>query len=242
MHYNKFHKNTKIQKKIISKKNFTYRLLIETINKFLIRKSSILDIGCGAGTLSFYLASEGNYVTGIDISSYAIKKCSESAKFLRLSSHCQFKTVNFETDIIYKKFDLILLIEVMEHLEKDDAVLKKISKMLTVNGCLLISVPSRNAPLYKLGLTKKFDKKAGHLRRYNLIELKSLCKKNNLNVVFWLKTEGIIRNFLFVNDKAGKIIRLLKGPFSNIVTSIDKLTIPFFGESNITLVAKLSSK
>ena len=77
--YEEFHKDTTLQKKIISKSNFTYRIILNEINNLNLINSKILDLGCGAGTIAFYLASKGNTVLGIDISKNSIECCKESA-------------------------------------------------------------------------------------------------------------------------------------------------------------------
>ena len=79
--HEKYHIKTTAQKKIIDDKNFTYRLLIKVLSKKInTKKLKVLDIGCGAGTICFYLANKGHDVTGIDISQKAINECRVSAK------------------------------------------------------------------------------------------------------------------------------------------------------------------
>lgn len=235
--YDKFHKKTSIQRKLIDENNFTYRLLIPEINKYLKTPKKILDIGCGAGTLSLYYAKKGNNVTGIDISKNAVGSANESAKILRLNN-VRFSQVNFPKSLPVGKYDFIILTEVLEHLKDDELALRKINSLLNKGGILFISTPSQNAPLYKLGLLSGFDKEVGHLRRYSIDELVKKCEKNGLTVVETKKTEGIIRNFLFTNPYAGKVVRFIKFQISDMVTVVDNMTVPIFGESNIFVVAK----
>lgn len=227
-----------IQRKIISRNNFTYKSILYVIEKFLVSPGKVLDIGCGSGTIDFYLANQGNRVFGIDISRNAIKTCNKSSRVLKVNESCKFDVMDFPDKIPQGRFDFIIFTEVIEHLENDDLAIKKISSLLKPKGILVISTPSKNAPLYRLNLTKEFDKNVGHLRRYIIKELKDLCEKNGFDVIFVKKTEGIIRNFLFVNSIASRLIRFIKYFISDIVIFVDNLTIPLFGESNIILVAR----
>ena len=235
--YDRFHNKTSIQRKVISENNFTYILLLPIINKYLKPNAKILDIGSGAGTLALYIASKGHDALGIEISQKAVESARESAKILGLNN-ISFEVMNFPNQIPDGKFDMIIFTEVIEHLKNDNKALNKISSLLNENGTLILSTPSVNAPLHRLGLTKSFDKKVGHLRRYSIDELKRKCEENELEVVEAKKIEGTIRNFLFTNEIAGKLVRFIKFYISDIVTFADNLTVPLFGESNIIIVAK----
>ncbi|QQG40482.1 MAG: methyltransferase domain-containing protein [Candidatus Levyibacteriota bacterium] len=232
-----FHKNTHIQKRLINVNNFTYRIIISVINKYLKGKKKILDIGCGAGTICLYLAGKGYDVLGIDISQNAINSCNESAKVLGLEN-VNFERKTFPTEIPNDKFDYIICSEVIEHLEDDDFALKKIYALLKPNGIAIFSTPSENAPLYKLGLAKEFDDKVGHLRRYTVEKLVAKCKTNNFSILETRKTEGVLRNFLFLNPVAGKFVRFIKFFISDIVTFFDEISLRLFGESQIFVVVK----
>lgn len=234
-----YHQSTRSSSKIIKDNNFTYRHLISVINKFLHKdKKDILDIGCGAGSISFYLASKGYNVTGIDISQNAISSCRDSAKKMKLKN-TKFIQGIFPDEInINRKFDAVIFTEVIEHLENDASALSKINELLIPNGILILSTPSINAPLHKLGLTKKFDKEVGHLRRYSMPQLKTLLKKNNFKISKTVRTEGILRNFLFVNPYTGKLVRYVNFFASDFVTFLDNISLKLFGESNYIIVAR----
>lgn len=236
--YEDFHNITLPQTHLVSENNFTYRIIFDVLNKFSKSRQKILDIGCGVGTISFYLASKGHEVLGIDISNNAINACRESAKRLRLKKNAHFRVINFPKQIPDERFDLIICSEVIEHLYDDDLALKKIFLLLKPGGIAFISTPSINAPLYKLGLAKDFDKRVGHLRRYSLKELVNKCRKCGFAIQKTIKTEGLLRNFLFLNPMAGKLVRFIKFFISDLITFIDNLLIPIFGESDIVVVVK----
>lgn len=239
--YEIFHKKSVISKKIINENNFTYLNLIQIINRHLNdsknQRCSILDLGCGVGTISFYLANKGHEVMGLDISEKAIGVCKKTSKLLNLDNKTKFIRADFQSRKIFKKFDLIICSEILEHLEDDKLALKKIKKLMNKSGLLIISVPSSNAPLYKIGYAKSFDKRVGHLRRYSVEQIKRLVSKENFEIIEIKRTEGLFRNFLFLSH-FGILIKFIRGFFVHIFTLIDNLTIKLFGESQIFIVAK----
>ena len=242
--YEGFHKNTKPQQKIISKKNFTYKRIIEILDKFLLPKGTILDIGCGAGTIDFYLAKNNHKVTGIDISQKSISACNQTNEILRLKSAPVFKVIDFPNHKLSGEYDSIICLEVIEHVAEDKKALKIIFELLNSDGILILSTPSKNAPLHKIGYSKNFDTRVGHLRRYSSEELDHLLENSGFIVLKTIKLEGVVRNFLFLNKFAGKLIRILNKIefFSTIVTFLDDLSLFLFGESDLLVVARKKTK
>lgn len=238
--YEGFHQGTNVQSKIISSNNFTYRQIIPYIDKYLKKGTRVLDIGCGAGTICFYIASKGNIVSGFDISAKAISACVDSSKILGLDNLTNFKVIDFPNKTVDEKFDLIIFSEVIEHLRDDDLALKRIYGLLNNKGILIITTPSRHAPLHRLGYAKGFDKRVGHIRRYTIDILSKQCEDVGFKIVETHEIEGILRNFLFLSPVAGKFVRFIKLFVSDVVTFVDNLTIPIFGESNIIVVARKS--
>lgn len=235
--YDKFHKTTSIQKKIINANNFTYKIILKEIDKFIGKSKSILDIGSGAGTLGLYYANQGYKVIGLDISQKAVNSANQSSKHLGLEN-VKFIKMDFPEEIPKEKFDFIIFTEVIEHLEEDDLALRKIFYLLNPKGIAVISTPSKNAPLYRLGLASEFDKNVGHLRRYTLPELREKCRKQGFKILETKKTEGIIRNFLYLNPVAGKAIRFIRYILVDFVLFIDNISMKLFGESNIFVIVQ----
>lgn len=236
--YEVYHTNRKLQKRIIRDNNFTYRELIKITKPHLKNIINILDIGSGVGTIDFYLASKGKKVTGIEISRNAVDIAKKNAKFFKLDKQIEYINSAFPYKIKKKDYDLVLFSEVIEHLENDEKALNDIRNVLKPGGLLVITTPSKNAPLYRLGLLDNFEKEVGHLRRYTLEELKALVEKNGFKVISLGRHEGIIRNFLFTNPVAGKFLRFVHWRISDLIAFLDYLTIPLLGESNIYIIAK----
>lgn len=238
--YNNFHGRIKPQKRVINKNNFTYRNLLGLLEKYLHGVRTCLDIGCGSGSISLFVASRGKKVLGIDISETSIKACREGAQGLRLEDMASFKVMDFPKESPKQKFGLVICSEVLEHIREDKRALKKIYRLLNPDGLLIISVPSENAPLYKIGIAKKFDARVGHLRRYNANQLVGFCKEMGFNILNVERTEGILRNFLFLNPTAGRAIRFIRGPISDFIAALDNISLRFFGESQIFVIAQKS--
>lgn len=239
--HEEYHIDTSIQKKIIKPNNFTYRHLIKTIDEYLRPGMKILDIGCGAGTLDFYYAKKGYEVTGIDISQNAIDCCIKSAQYMKINN-CKFLNYNFMSNKINAKFDFIIFTEVIEHLPNDGKALEKIYDLLNNEGYLFLTTPLKSAPLTKLGLTNTFDYKVGHLRRYSEIDIVKKIKDSKLKIIHIQKNEGILRNFLYTNNYAGKTVRYFKFFISDLITFLDNLSQKLFGYSNIFIISKKLDK
>jgi ubiquinone biosynthesis O-methyltransferase len=237
--YEKFHQKTTFQEKVINVKNFTYRIILGVINNHISNFSNkaILDVGCGAGTISLYLANKEANIIGVDISRKAIDSCKKSAKALKLKNKTQFICNTIEKVKFRRKFDLIICSEIIEHIPNDKAFLKRIHKLLENNGLLILSTPSINAPLYKIGLAQNFDKRVGHIRRYSKKQISDLVKNSGFTIEKVRLTEGVLRNFFFLT-RFGWFIKFFRGIISDIVTVMDNLLIRLFGESQIFIVAR----
>lgn len=235
--YESFHEATTVQKKIIKRKNFTYQHIFHFLFKYLNKHDEILDIGCGAGAIDIFLGTCGYNIRGIDISQNAIKLAKESAHYLHLKN-IKFDVCNFPQQSMHHTYDFIIFSEVLEHLKNEKKALNEIYLLLKNNGKLLITVPSSNAPLYKLGLTKSFDERVGHLRRYTQNDLEKLLENAGFKIIETAKHEGIVRNFLFLNPIAGKFVRFIKYGLIDVIGYLDKISLKLFGESDIIILAQ----
>lgn len=235
--YNRFHlKNKKTQVKLISKSDYTYQTMIFLASIFFIkRRGKILDLGCGVGTIDFFLANQGFSVTGIDISKRAISLANKSRRALNIRN-VNFLQADVQAYACEEKYDYVICSEVLEHLTDTTDVVGYIYDCLKINGICVISVPSVNAPLYKLGFLEEFDKEVGHLRRYSEVLLRKSFKNSKFKLLKTIRTEGILRNLLYTNKKMGFLIHFIRPPINLLVNLADNLLMNLFGESNIYMV------
>jgi len=107
---------------------------------------NILDIGCGGGLLSEPMSKMGANVTGIDASDKNIKiaKLHSKKNKLKINYLCSSP----EKLKITKKFDVILNMEIVEHVEDIDFFLKSCSKLLKKNGLMFVATINKTLKSY----------------------------------------------------------------------------------------------
>lgn len=241
--YEIYHKSfikTKSQNKIISERNFTYVNFFRFVLPAIRRESptKILDVGSGSGTIGLYLSSLGFKVIGLDVSKHAVDRANASAQRLDIQSISKYINIDFVRFSSNEKFDVIICFEVIEHLENDNFAIQKLKEKLAPGGLLALSTPLKSAPLSKIGLTRKFDRNVGHLRRYSESEIKMKIENVGFTIIKIVKTEGIIRNSLYVFPRLGFIIKFIRSYMTDIVTFFDDLSGKLFGYSDIIILAR----
>ncbi len=114
-------------------------------NNFL-NNLSILDIGCGGGLISEPLARLGGVVTGIDASEKNIKV----AQLHSEKNNLNIRYINKSPDEFkeFEKFDIILNLEVVEHVEDVNLYLKSCYKLLKKDGIMFTATLNRTFASY----------------------------------------------------------------------------------------------
>ena len=111
-----------------------------------LEKVKILDIGCGGGLLSEPMSRLGAEVVGIDASEKNIQVAKLHAKknSLNIKYHCT-SPENFITNT---KFDVILNMEIIEHVEDVDFFLKSCAKLLKKEGIMFVATINKTLKSY----------------------------------------------------------------------------------------------
>ena len=138
------HKFNPIRIKYI-KDNIIQKFNLNPSNKPL-KTINILDIGCGGGLLSEPMSRLGANVVGIDAS----KKNIEVAKFHAKKNKLKINYICASPEIlkIQKKFDVILNMEIIEHVEDVNFFIKKSSELLKKNGLMFIATLNKTLKSY----------------------------------------------------------------------------------------------
>ena len=185
-----------------------------------IRKRNILDIGCGGGLISELLAKKNANVTGIDENIYNIKQAKDHAKM----GSIKIDYKNQSLDTFYKKnkkkYDLILCLEVLEHVDDVKKTLDKISELMKPGATLILSTINRNLKSllfakifgeYVLNWipvgTHQFEKFLKPEEIVDFLKLKKIEIKNIKGMEFnpisnnWLLTDNTNINYFIVGKK-----------------------------------------
>ena len=240
--YDRYHQKNKNFYRPIRRNNFTYFYPLKYLHQEFDKFSNlrILDVACGVGALSFYFASQGATIKGIDISQRAINICQKTQKFL-IQKNKAFKKMEFERVSIEQfkskeKFDLVICSEIIEHVKNDDLFLQKIHQQLKKNGILYLSTPSPENILYQKGKLNQFDKEVGHLRRYTQKEIIEKLEKNNFKIKKNKKIESPLRNLLF-NSRIAFLNKFIRGPLVPAFDLFDRFLINFFGYMDYLIIS-----
>jgi 2-polyprenyl-3-methyl-5-hydroxy-6-metoxy-1,4-benzoquinol methylase len=104
----------------------------------------ILDAGSGFGQYSYRLNRifPGSFIKGIDVKQEQIDDCNSFFSLAGLHQRVVFENTNLATFSEPYSYDLILTVDVMEHIVEDDLVFSNLYKSLRKNGLILISTPS----------------------------------------------------------------------------------------------------
>ena len=107
---------------------------------------NILDIGCGGGLISEPVARLGGIVTGIDAS----KKNIEVAKIHSEKSKLKINYLNMSPEQLKdkKKFDVILNLEIVEHVEDVNLYIKSCYNLLEKDGLMFTATLNRSLMSY----------------------------------------------------------------------------------------------
>ena len=111
-----------------------------------LEKVKILDIGCGGGLLSEPMRRLGAEVLGIDASDKNVKIAKAHAKKSKLD--IRYLCASPESLDTGTKFDVILNMEIVEHVEDIDFFLKSCSRLLKKNGIMFVATLNKTLKSY----------------------------------------------------------------------------------------------
>tara|TARA_Y100001970_G_scaffold198375_1_gene241353 strand:+ start:6215 stop:6943 length:729 start_codon:yes stop_codon:yes gene_type:complete len=182
-----------------------------------LKNIDILDIGCGGGLLTEPMSRLGANVTGIDAS---LKNINIAKAHLK-KSKLKIKYINTlpEKLLVKKKFDVILNMEIVEHVEDLEFFIKKSSELLKINGLMFVATLNKTLKSFVFAIVG-----AEYILRWlpigthdweKFVEPSKLVDYGNkfslkLNKIDGLKFNPIINKWSISNDKSVNYITEFK--------------------------------
>jgi len=176
----------------------TIEFLLNKLNE--LEFSSLCDIGTGDGRLVKEISETfpGKVIFGLDYSEKAINIAKGLNPFLN------FIQANIINDNIEKKFDVLTLIEVFEHIPLNETkqFVSSLHKLLNKNGILLVTVPHINKALSKKHYQHfSVNSLSDNFKEYfSIEEIVTFEKIKNWRIFFFRR---LLKNKLFIlNNKS----------------------------------------
>jgi 2-polyprenyl-3-methyl-5-hydroxy-6-metoxy-1,4-benzoquinol methylase len=142
-------------------------------NQALTHGGRVLDFGCGTGVMSYYLANNSMQVDAIDTVFEPLDKIKEYVEFPPgITWHNGYLT---DLALPADSFDVIIALDVLEHIEDLDTYFEEFRRILKPGGVLVVSGPTENW-LYKLGRKLAGKTFSGEYHVTNIADIKAVCK------------------------------------------------------------------
>ena len=133
-----------IKKKLISYFN------LDSNSQKPLKKLKILDIGCGGGLLCEPLSKLGAVITGIDPSKDSIEVAKLHSKEMNLN--IKYICCSPENFNLKNEFDVILNMEVIEHVSNVNLFIQSCSKLIKKKGIMFVATLNKNLKSYIFGI------------------------------------------------------------------------------------------
>jgi len=176
------------------------------LGKFILRTAfelmkgpRVLDVGCGDGFLTKEMARRYDKVVGVDGAKDKIEFARKNAP------EVEFHTSLFENFEYYEKFDSIIMINILEHVDDPVYFLKKARELLTPHGEVIIFVPNA------LSLNRRVGKAMGIIKNYYELTETDLAVGHRR----FYDRDNLVRDFLEAGFKPEDVGGVLLKPLSN---------------------------
>src|SRR5919108_817626 len=218
-----------------------YRQVITRIKEKMM---NILEVGSGLGTFSEKIIRDmqpSSHVTLTDISDSYIQALKDRYSAHRNVSVSRMDLNNREdyNRIGYEKYDLIIALNVLEHIKDDQLALHELYKVLKKDGMLVILVPCHKF------LFNVIDTNVGHFRRYTKKELQAKISQTNFNVqlMYYFNILGIVGWYFNGNIfKNAEINPIASKWFDRMVPLLDYVERITFHKIGLSLICYLTKQ
>lgn len=191
----------------------------EVLKKISWKGKTVLDAGCGTGGLAYEIAKRGAArVLAVDYSDSAI----QVAKKTHAHTHLEFRCGDILE--IKEKFDVVVTLGTLEHLDDPFVALKKLNSLLAPGGSLIATCPNwvnvRGYILLALGYLFDLPITKADLHYLTPVEFERWAKKLKMIVTWktieqewghgWKMTDDLSRRLPHVFRDAGVAVSVAK--------------------------------
>jgi 2-polyprenyl-3-methyl-5-hydroxy-6-metoxy-1,4-benzoquinol methylase len=184
------------------------------VSKIVPAKGSMLDIGCGKGSLLYFFKKGGWDVHGLELSEVF-------ARHVREKLNVEVEVCNFlEYDHLEEHYDLVSLRHVLEHIPESVITLKKIASLLVPGGYGYFEFPNIDGLSHKIQRLKnkyhiggkKYSRKfvPGHCNEFSKQSFEYLLSLTGFKLIRWeTYSKKSLSNFLYNHIHIGTKARAL---------------------------------
>jgi SAM-dependent methyltransferase len=201
---------------------------------------TVLEVGGGIGNFTPELAEIATSVISIEPNEYCFRQLVARTKGLAnvTAYRATVESLDEVVPSIGKRVDTIILMNVLEHIQDDKAVLGTLKSRLTPNGRLVVLVPAGE---WAFG---SIDRRLGHYRRYSKdysralvvslgLEIEKMRYYNFIGVFAWWWNAKISKR---QSQNDGQI-KLFDKLFVPVISRVEKIFSPPVGQS-LLIVAR----
>jgi len=180
-------------------------IILDWVSRYSKKNQRVLDYGCGSGRVSQLLQEQGVRLDAADVSEKALGYCKERGiqNLINLQNQEPQESA----------YDMVILCDVLEHVENHEDLLRSIRKLLKDKGKLLITVPAFS------WLWSGQDFVSNHFRRYTKRELLKVVKGSGFKPL----KSSYYNTFLFPIVAGVIFLKRLFKPRSMYETDIEEM-------------------
>ena len=206
----------------------------------------ILDAGCGPGVFTFEMAKRfpKSTVTGVDIEDSLLASNSQIAEKLYLDN-CRFEHIDLTGMEESERFDLILSVDNLEHIEDDDNALRRFYQALTNGGDLILHVPGYERRWYFFGWAVNFHVDGHYRPGYTREQIQEKLEEAGFSIreiyytYGWVETiTNNISYWITRADMKNKMLYALVFPCLNFLSYFGRNSRPEKGAGVLVIASK----